>query len=119
MGINTVCKLCREPLSKLDFAGKSWEYRLWHGAKSRSSLRGIDFDIDLEDVVIPELCPILGLKLERLDNDAAASLDRIDPSLGYVRGNVWVISNKANRMKSNASLEELRKFGQWACEVAL
>ena len=117
MGINTVCKSCREPLSKLSNSQQSWEYRLWHGAKSRSKIRGIEFSISLEEVLIPEHCPILGIKLERLDNDTAASLDRIDPTKGYISGNVWVISNKANRMKSDASLEELHKFGKWACEV--
>ena len=30
------------------------------------------------------------------------------PELGYIKGNVWVISNKANRIKNNATLEELR-----------
>lgn len=35
------------------------------------------------------------------------SLDKIIPKLVYVKGNVWVVSNKANRIKSNATIEEL------------
>ncbi len=39
--------------------------------------------------------------------DDSPSLDKIIPKLGYVKGNVWVVSNKANRIKSNATIEEL------------
>lgn len=45
---------------------------------------------------------------EQLLQDNSPSLDIIIPSKGYVKGNVWVISNRANRAKSNLSLEELK-----------
>jgi hypothetical protein len=65
------------------------------------------------DIAIPDHCPILGMKLERgLDGglDNSPSLDRIIPALGYVPGNVRVISNRANRIKSDSTPEELSRI---------
>ena len=81
-------------------------------AKRRALSQGIPFDIDYTDISIPEYCPLLGIKLNKhigegkLYNDSP-SLDKIIPKLGYVKGNVWIISNKANRIKSDATIEEL------------
>lgn len=67
----------------------------------------------LDDLVIPTHCPLLGIELDQfhpnLDNHC--SLDRIDSTKGYVRGNVMVISHRANRIKSNATAEELVLIG--------
>lgn len=86
------------------------------GAKQRADKYGLPYDLVECDLVLPEVCPILGLKLEYgLDRieDYSPSLDRIIPELGYVRGNIQVLSNLANRMKSNASAEQLKLFAQW------
>jgi hypothetical protein len=81
-------------------------------AKRRALSQGIPFDIDYTDISIPEYCPLLGIKLnkhvgEGKLHDDSPSLDKIIPKLGYIRGNVWVISSKANRIKSNVTIEEL------------
>ena len=63
-------------------------------------------------MIVPEYCPILGIKLKsgkESSIDSSPSLDRIIPEMGYVRGNVHVISNKANTIKNNASPEEIMK----------
>lgn len=90
------------------------DYILWNAAKQRSKRMGLEFTIEKSDIVIPENCPVLGMRLNveergRMRPDSP-SLDKIDPKKGYVPGNVWVISWRANRMKSDASLEELRLF---------
>jgi hypothetical protein len=90
---------------------KNWldarpEYKLWHAARSRSKRKGMEFNIEVSDIVIPELCPYLNVPMD------SPSLDRIDNNLGYVKGNVEVISLKANRMKNNASLKELISFSK-------
>lgn len=83
---------------------------MWSRSKKRAIKKGIDFDIEVSDIVIPEKCPILGivLKVEEGSSGAASpSLDRVDPTKGYVKGNVWVISHKANTVKSDLTLQEL------------
>ena len=37
------------------------------------------------------------------------ALDRFKPALGYVKGNIYIISFRANRIKGNATLEEIQK----------
>lgn len=81
--------------------------------------RGMDFNIDFEDVIIPEVCPILGIPIVSGiqtgsgGNMNSASLDRIDNNKGYIKGNVQVISHKANSMKFTATPEELLLFADW------
>ncbi len=87
---------------------------MYWSAKKRANKFNLDFDLDLEDIIIPEYCPYLGIKLTRIQGDGRQpfnpSLDRIDPSKGYIKGNVEVISNKANIMKNNATRVELITF---------
>jgi hypothetical protein len=85
---------------------------MWHAAKKRAKEKGLEFDIELSDISIPEVCPILGTALQRergslTTTGCSPSLDRKDNSLGYVKGNVWVISHRANRLKPDATIEEL------------
>ena len=63
-----------------------------------------------EDIIIPDVCPIMGTKFDRADKKTAPSIDRIVPSLGYIKGNVQVISTLANQMKWNSTREELIQF---------
>lgn len=87
--------------------------RMFHNAKKRAVAKGLEFLLQAKDVEIPEVCPVLGVKLEAGKGkfcDASPSLDRINPSLGYVPGNVRVICWRANRIKNNATAEELGKI---------
>lgn len=85
---------------------------LWNGAKDRCKKSGIEFSITPLDIVVPVICPILGVVMER-PGRYAPSLDRKDPSKGYTPDNIWVISKLANRMKNDATEEELGLFAQW------
>lgn len=85
-------------------------------AKYRAEKHGWDFNIDAEDIVIPNVCPVLNIPLvigEGHPTPNSPSLDRIDPTKGYIKGNVMVISHKANTIKSNATPEELRKVADF------
>jgi hypothetical protein len=79
-------------------------------AKHRAKLLNLPFDLTPDDITIPERCPLLGIVLKPEKTKArwcAPSLDRIIPELGYVKGNVMVVSQRANVLKRDASLEEL------------
>lgn len=85
------------------------EQSLLSNAKQRATSKGLEFDITVSDIVIPEICPYLKRPFVR-GTMYAPSLDRINPKRGYVKGNIEVISRKANVMKNNASIEELLEF---------
>lgn len=87
-------------------------YRLHTRARNRANEEGLEFNIELSDIVMPEVCPVFGTKFE-FGTYYTASPDRIDNSKGYVKGNIQVISWKANAMKNSASAEELIKFADW------
>jgi hypothetical protein len=84
-------------------------------AAARARRKDIPFAITKEDVSIPSTCPILGIPLssETKRHDGSPTLDRIDNDLGYVKGNVIVISWRANRIKSDATKEELRALADF------
>lgn len=85
--------------------------RIVQEAKVRATKRGLLFSITAEDLSIPDVCPVLGIPIgmtygARSDN--SLSIDRIDSKKGYVEGNVRIISWRANRLKNDATLDELR-----------
>jgi CRISPR/Cas system-associated protein Cas10 (large subunit of type III CRISPR-Cas system) len=85
-------------------------------ARHRAKIKNVPFDITYKDIQIPDTCPILGIKLVKnitYLKDNSASLDRIDPIKGYVKDNIIVISNRANKIKQDASVEELLKIAQF------
>ena len=97
------------------YYSKNWELHLWQSAKTRAKRSGIEFSIAKSDIIIPKYCPYLGTKLTKIHGKGRniktnSSLDRIDPSKGYIPGNVEVVSFQANRMKADASTEELLIF---------
>lgn len=83
-------------------------------AKTRAKQKGVPFSITLADIVIPEVCPVLGIPLNVAfkvrNHPNAPSLDRVVPALGYVPGNINVISYRANTLKNNASADELKRI---------
>lgn len=90
-----------------------WFAQLKHRAKKQN----LPFNLNAEHFTLPEFCPILGIKLTfntGQANDNSYSMDRIDNTRGYIADNVQIISYKANRFKSSATLDELIKLGKWA-----
>lgn len=81
-------------------------------AKIRARKENREFNIGIEDIIIPEYCPVLGIILEPckgVRGPSSPSLDRIDNTKGYIKGNIRVISWRANRLKSDATVEELNR----------
>ena len=100
------------------------KYRIWCMAKKRAKKKGIDFNLSVTDMPeIPLVCPVLGIAIK--ENaiagpiDSSPSIDRINPNKGYVSGNVRIISNRANRIKADATLVELEMVLEDARRVAI
>ena len=86
---------------------------LIRSARYRSKKNGIPFDLEESDLIVPEMCPVLGIELRvcgGVMSHNSPSLDRIVPALGYIAGNVRVISYRANRIKCDATRDEIAKL---------
>lgn len=87
-------------------------------AKAEAKKKNIPFNITPQDLEVPSVCPVLGIPVEvseGLYTDNSPSLDKIKPSLGYVKGNVRIISFRANRLKCDMTKEEAEKIFEDAC----
>jgi hypothetical protein len=97
------------------------ERHLFNNARARARRDGLEFNIELSDVVVPRLCPVLGVPLVvrggKGTNPNSPTLDRIIPKLGYIKGNVAVISDRANRIKSDATVDEVAAVARWLRKV--
>lgn len=91
-------------------------------ARSGAKARGIEFTITVNDLVWPTHCPVLGIELcyerdkKTKHYENYPSLDRRDNNLGYVPGNVFVISWLANRMKWHSSVDQLEALVRYMKE---
>lgn len=98
--------------------------------KAKCGKLGLEFDLTVDDIIIPEKCPVLGRPLkfgvdrqqsyERRGDapptDDSPSVDRIDSSRGYTKDNIIVVSWRANRIKGNATPEELQMLADFYCK---
>jgi hypothetical protein len=86
-------------------------------ARRRARKLRVPFNLDLSDIVVPTHCPVLGIELSTTPSmktrDSAPSIDRMHAEFGYVQGNIRVISFRANRMKNDATFEEIEKLYRW------
>lgn len=92
---------------------------MFSNKKSVAKRLGVEFTIELESIRWPTHCPVLGIELDYSSGTKghsrpnSPSFDRIDPSRGYVQGNVLIVSMRANQIKSNASPEEIMKVAEF------
>ncbi len=100
-----------------------WARRAFYRAKDRAKDAGVPFTITVDHIidVAGVVCPITHVPLDYRPGKGrgrhqfdSPSLDRLVPALGYVPGNVTVLSNRMNRVKSSATPEELIALGKWA-----
>ena len=93
-------------------------------ARARAKKGGYPCTITVADLEWPTHCPIFGIELDynatptgqrkHAKRDAFPTLDKRDPFLGYTPGNVFVISYKANRLKQDATIGQLRALLRYA-----
>lgn len=109
------CKECRKIYYRLFKEAKPAHYLL-AAAQARARMKHLPFSITVADVVIPATCPVLGIPLDKRDRNHAASIDEVVQGLGYVPGNITVISGRANRIKSDATVEDITKVLMYMLE---
>lgn len=109
-GSRWICKGCGTK-NHLQYYKRNPILQLLQNARNRAKRDSVPFDLLPKDINIPQSCPVLGLELKsgnRHDHANAPTIDRIEPTLGYIPGNIRVISHRANMLKSNATLDEMR-----------
>ena len=116
-GTKDICKKCCTKIRQTEKLNRDWKIDaaklLYKNIKSRCKRIGREFSIELEDIIIPEKCPVFGFELKREDKQtwmSAPSVDRIDSSKGYIKGNITVVSRRANILKRDAIVEELEQL---------
>lgn len=119
--LKPICKECWDKESRKWFR-KNWLAHMVQQAKNRAKQKGLPFNITADDIEVVKFCPYLGIELKQnLDAKGPAfsspTIDRIVPEKGYVKGNVQLISHKANAMKYNASIGELLFFAHKLIEL--
>jgi len=99
-----------------EWKGTHQERALFLQARFRAKKRGLQFTMTMDDVRIPEMCPVLGIPLfvgQGKRGPNSPSIDRIDPTKGYITGNVMVISWRANDLKADATVDEIRALAKF------
>jgi len=133
-GVGWRCKPCRK-----EYMDNMCRFKRWFGGKrSNAKINGIEFTIEPEDIPgvkiewynsrrqgskntwraikYPKVCPVFGVELDwgmGSLNGNSPSLDRIDSTKGYIKGNVMMISHLANTMKQNVTPEQLKQFSRY------
>ncbi len=119
------CKSCHKNNPAQDERLKDPRVRMLTSSCQNSKKKGIEHTIKVKDITLPETCKYLGITIDyrrasergALRSQDAPSIDRINPAIGYVPGNIQVISDLANRMKQDATIEQLIEFAKGVLRV--
>lgn len=124
-GFDSQCKQCKSAIWKERATDEARVRYLLQRIQSKCEKNDIPFDLELSDLVVPDKCPVLGIPLRFGKSDkgytsnadeSSPSVDRIDPTKGYTKDNIIVISWRANRIKGNATPEELKMLADFYCK---
>lgn len=109
------CKDCRSRRA-LSYGIEDKRQWMLDAARARARRKDLPFSLQLSDIVIPEKCPVFGFPLSfgtKMQRDQSPSLDRIKPELGYVPGNVLVVSWLANNIRGKFRSDQLRRVAEF------
>jgi hypothetical protein len=127
-----VCKECRKKYRKKRPNNTSKEHKqnlrraqdvrkiLLRSARNRAIKKGLEFNLTIEDIVIPEYCPIFGTRIvlkrdtnhtnKSQKNYDGPSIDRLETNRGYVKGNIVICSWRANMFKGCMTFEQVEAW---------
>jgi len=133
-GLHGECKSCAQEYNDNTCSFKKWFIR----KRSRARYNGIEFTIEPDDIPgvkirrfkvrgkwtweateYPKVCPVLEVEIDWDKKKVAwalfnsPSLDRDNPTNGYIKGSVMIMSKLANSMKQNATTEQLNQFSRY------
>lgn len=114
-GLALWCKDCTRIFSAQDHRDHP-ERTILVAARYRAKKKNLPFNLVLEDIVIPDFCPVSGIKLNKNINrlkDDSPSLDRVIPEKGYVKNNIIIVSQRVNAIKRDALPKELRQIADF------
>lgn len=120
-GFGKVCKVCRKqerPRQKEKNFYHQWLRDALNRSKQRALLLGLPYNLTYEYLqnIHKDTCPVLGIKLDYFTknrDETTPSLERIDNNKGYLKGNVCIISLRANILKNNATIKEMEQILSW------
>ena len=117
----SICKSC-ENIGFMKRYRKNPYHQLFHNFKKRASFAKVPFELSKENMIEifdngGDTCPVFGFKYikdaDKNNRDYAPSLDRIDPKKGYTKENTIVVSMLANRIKTDATIDQIGKVYQF------
>jgi hypothetical protein len=120
LGRRDICKHCSRNKKLKEIRSRTWKDDakkiMLMNSKARSKKAGIYFDLTIDDIEIPEICPALGIELHTGDRKNwvnSPSIDRIDNTKGYTKDNIVIVSRRANVLKKDATILELKKLSEF------
>lgn len=114
-------KLYKEKYNKVadrarQYLCENQNVRLLNSARNNAKKQGLEFSLTIDDIVFPEKCIYLDIPLTNITGQGRvqsnASIDRKDSKKGYTSDNIQIISDLANKMKQNATPEQLVTFAK-------
>lgn len=112
------CKECKRKLAH-DRRDENYFEQYCITKKSECKRKGLPYDLDPEylESIWTGICPIFNVPISKnvkgRGSVNSAHLDRLVPEKGYVKGNVTWICGRANRIKYDATIEELKQIIKW------
>lgn len=118
---NPACRDCSKRMQEEAKQKRVWYHRkvasILCNCRTRARAMGVEFTLTREDIIIPERCPVFGVTFEDecskkgryFAHSFSPSIDRIDNARGYTKDNIVIVSCRANSIKGDATLEELRE----------
>lgn len=125
-GIRDRCKSCSAIRAEKEREKRksNWKHQparhMLNNSKQRAKVANLEHTLTIDDIVIPDFCPVLGIKLEtgdRKNHFNAPSIDRINNTKGYIKENIVVVSTRANLLKKDATIDELVMLAKFYNEL--